>query len=140
MNTLADNNFNQWLAREHPSLANTKGLNALREHAKAVVKEYFGCTDAEMEQQWRYGLLRHPSAQRIIASAAVHRMEKVNRERLKDHRARVPQAMAPSVAGLRHSDADADINSLQRKLDGLTGHRAIKAATELQQARRRAGR
>jgi len=140
MNTLADNDFNKWLAREHPSLANTKGLNALREHAKAVVKESFGISDAEMEQQWKFGLLRHPSAQRIIASAAVHRMEKVSRERLKDHRARVPQAMAPSAGGLRHNDSDADINTLQGRLEGQSGRNALMTAVELQKARRKAGR
>ena len=67
-------------------------------------------------------------------------MEKVSRERLKDHRARVPQAMAPSAGGLRHNDSDADINTLQGRLEGQSGRNALMTAVELQKARRKAGR
>src|SRR5262249_38505536 len=86
------------------------------------------------------GILRTPAAQKMVAGAALPRMQQILTQRARqNNRVNVPQPMAPSVAGLRGNDAEADIRSLQQRLEGQSGRNALMTAVELQKARRRAG-
>src|SRR5262249_33645621 len=140
LNERADNEFNNWLSRAYPEFNTKAGFKQLRAAARETLKEETGWNDQQLDAAWNNGLIRSPAAQKFITHAAVQRLQKQNRESLQNHRARIPQPQAPSVPGLRHNDAEADINALQRRLEGQSGRNAIMTAVELQKARRRAGR
>jgi len=140
MHEACDNQFQDWLAREMPDVSKGKGLERLRAAARAELRSA-GLSEAQIDHEWRHGpTLRHPAAQAMVARAAYSRLQREAVQERANNRARIPAAQAPSVAGLRHNDAEADINALQRRLEGQSGRNAIMTAVELQKARRKAGR
>jgi hypothetical protein len=130
----ADDQFNDWLAREHPQYASGRARQELMEVAKSVV------SPAIAESYKRGGEARSLEGQKLIAESAMWRLAQKRAREIPNKRAPVPPVQRPGVYRPAGADAEADVGRLQRELDNAPTQRAqLAIARKLTQAKRAAG-
>jgi hypothetical protein len=130
----ADDQFNDWLAKEHPQYASGRARQELMEVAKSVV------SPAIADSYKRGGEARSLEGQKLIAESAMWRLAQKRAREIPSKRVHAPPPVAPGVYRPRGADAEADIGRLQRELDAAPTQRAqLAIARKLTQARRAAG-
>jgi hypothetical protein len=140
-----DRKYSEWANKALPQYRTEKGITQHREYVKKVLRET-GLSDAQIQQQWDSGYLRPLGFQQVLAKAAAwehQRAQMANRDVALAHkRAPAVQPLQPGVFQPSRGGADeADIARAERHLAGAVGERAsLRAATQLLQARRSAGR
>ena len=133
-----DDRFNGWFAKTFPK----ENLSEVSKYTRQAMLNA-GVPDARINELWRSGALRGLETQQILAKAGLYEMQQARlqerRNELNSKKAPLPEVQRPGVARPRGSDSDADINRLEKQLEGASGDRAVKLAARLTRAKRSAG-
>jgi hypothetical protein len=123
-----------------PEMKDTGRAHALRTATRQMLTDV-GFTDDEVTSAWtgKTGVpLRDYRVQQLLADGARWRMAQASARNVT--KANLPPVQKPGTFRPRGADSEADIARLERALEGASGERAaLRAATALTQARRRAG-
>jgi hypothetical protein len=136
-----DTKFHAHFEREFPQYASKAGRAEIRRGVQLALHKA-GVSEEEVSQLWRSGALRAVQTQMILARAGAWELAQeraaIAREQLADKRAPIPPVQRPGVARPRGAGAEGDVRALSQQLENATGNAALRIATKLTQARRRA--
>jgi hypothetical protein len=138
-----DKIFQNELAKRHPTYSKGEGLAKLQAAAKTYMKTDMGLSQAAIDAQWSGGgAIRSAAGQIAIMDAVAFKLarEATSPQALAAKRVHAPQPQVPSVyRPVSGADALDDVRRLERALANANGNSSLKLATQLQQAKRRAG-
>jgi hypothetical protein len=130
----ADNEFNAWLAREHPQYASSRARQELMEVAKEVV------SPAIAESYKRGGEARSLEGQKLIAESAMWRLAQKRAREIPNKRVHPLPPVSPGAYRPANAGIEADIAALERQIEKApTAQKQLQLARQLTQARRAAG-